>query len=430
MTIGKALFTATAVAFAAALGAIQADDAHAQDVTLEFVVWNYSLETIQDNVAKFEAENPGIKVNVTDYTWPDYHDTMVLRLRGNTQTDVIYAGQDWLPSWAAAGWLVPLEEYFPEVTQYEDKTTNYALNDMTYNGQLYGLSYYADIISFVYNKQILDDHGIEVPQTWDDVLAASLKLKEAGMEKPIVYEYNQELPNFYDAFVAQVYGRGGDMFDADLNPLFDDPESDAFKQLQWLQDAFTEHEIVAPETHESKIIPSMNTGKHAFTVVFNYVLAAMNNVADQPRAGEFDMAPMPGEAHATLGFAKFYAMTAQAAADPARREAAWKFIEYMGGGDYQVAKRWAVEKGLGFAALPLFDDPDVQEAWSTWIDMANFTDQATRAKNGTWTEWTGIWSAYFRPLLAQAMVGEASVQEVMDAGAAKWLEYRQLLRGN
>jgi multiple sugar transport system substrate-binding protein len=187
---GKALLAASALALAAVVGGMKAHDARAQDVTLEFVVWNYSLETIQDNVAKFEAENPGIKVNVTDYTWPDYHDTMVLRLRGDTQTDVIYAGQDWLPSWASAGWLVPLEEYFPEVAQYKDKTTDYALSDMTYNGQLYGLSYYADIISFVYNKQILDQHGIEVPQTWDDVLAASLKLKEAGMEKPIVYEYN------------------------------------------------------------------------------------------------------------------------------------------------------------------------------------------------------------------------------------------------
>ena len=58
----------------------------AQDTTdLEFVVWNYSLETIQDNIAKFEAANPGIKVNVADYTWPDYLDTMVLRLRGNTR---------------------------------------------------------------------------------------------------------------------------------------------------------------------------------------------------------------------------------------------------------------------------------------------------------------------------------------------------------
>ena len=36
----------------------------------------------------------------------------------------------------------------------------------------------------------------------------------------------------------------------------------------------------------------------------------------------------------------------------------------------------------------------------------------------------GRWSAYFRPLLAKAMVGEASVDEVMKAGATKWNEFR------
>ena len=40
----------------------------AEDITLEFTVWNYSLDTIKDNVKKFEEANPGIKVKVTDYT--------------------------------------------------------------------------------------------------------------------------------------------------------------------------------------------------------------------------------------------------------------------------------------------------------------------------------------------------------------------------
>src|SRR5262245_34471302 len=62
------------------------------DVTLEMVVWNYSIDTIQDNLRKFEAANPGIKVNLTDYTWPDYQDSLILRFRGDTPTDVIYCG--------------------------------------------------------------------------------------------------------------------------------------------------------------------------------------------------------------------------------------------------------------------------------------------------------------------------------------------------
>ncbi|MFQ5972617.1 MAG: ABC transporter substrate-binding protein [Alphaproteobacteria bacterium] len=419
--------TLTGLAAVAAAGLVMggASTASAEDVIeLEFTVWNYSIDTIQDNIKKFEAENPGIKVKLTDYAWPDYHDTMVLRFRQNPP-DILYSGEDWLPEWAAAGWVAPLEDLVPEVGKYRERTASYAVNDMTYNNTLYGLSYYADLITFQYNKALLDEHGIPQPTTWEEVRAAAEKLQDAGIERPILYEYNQELPNFYSAFLAQVYGRGGRMFDEELNPVFNDPESEAFKHLQWLQDAYAAG-LMALETHETKVVSSMNTGKHAFTILFNYNLASLNNAATSALAGDFAIAPMPGDSHSTYGFAKFYAMSTKAAEDPARREAAWKFIEFMGGGDYRVAKRWAVEKGLGFAAEPLFDDPDVQEAWSAWIDPQDFKNQAKVARNGTNTEFTGIWSTQFRPLLAKAIVGDATVQEVMDEGAKQWEQLRKL----
>ena len=282
-------------AAALASGAFVAQPALAEDIKLEFVVWNYSLETIQDNIKLFEAANPGIKVNVTDYTWPDYQDSIVLRFRGNTPTDVIYGGQDWLPAWGAAGFIAPLDSVAPAdtLTALKSDIAGFALTDVTYKDKIYGLPYYADTISFIYNKKILADAGIAVPATWDEVTAAAEKLKAGGMEHPIVYEYNQELPNFYDAFVAQAYGRGAELFDKDLNPLFADPNNEAYKQLQWLADAYQKG-LVQSETHETKIIPAMNTGAHAFTIVYTYVLAALNNKADQPRAGEFALAPMPG----------------------------------------------------------------------------------------------------------------------------------------
>lgn len=410
------------VAFAAVAGlALGSQAAKAEDITLEFVVWNYSLDTIQDNIAKFEEANPGIKVNLTDYAWPDYQDSLVLRFRGNTQTDVIYGGQDWLPAWAAAGWVAPLSDIASAATidELAEDIAGFALSDVSYDGKVYGLPYYADTISFLYNTKVLEDAGIAVPETWDDVMAAAEKLQEGGMDRPIVYEYNQELPNFFDAFVAQSYGRGGDLFDDKNNAVFDDPDNAAYKQLEWLQEAFSK-DLIHPDPHESNIITTMNTGDHAFTIVYNYVLAALNNTADQPLAGQFQLAPMPGEAHSTLGFSKFYAVTSKTAADPARAEAAWKFINFMAGKPYTVAKRWAVEKGLGFGQLPLLSDEDLIEAWGKWIDVDTLSDQIASAKAGTWTEWTAVWSAYFRPLLAQAMVGEASVAETMKAGAERW----------
>jgi multiple sugar transport system substrate-binding protein len=412
-------------------GLATAGPALAQDITLEFTVWNYSLDTIQDNVKKFEAENPGIKVNVTDYTWQDYHDAMVLRFRGGTTTDIAYVGQDWLPAWAAAGFLAPLDDLAPKdvLDPLKADMAPFALSDETYGGKIYGLPYYADTISFIYNKKILADAGIAVPTTWDEVTLAAEKLKAGGMEHPIVYEFDQELPNFWDAFVAQSYGRGGDLFDAENKALFADPNNPAYKQLEWLTEAF-KADLVQQESHESKIVPSMNTGKHAFTVVYNYVLAAMNNNAEQPLAGQFALAPMPGQAHQTLGFTKFYSVTASAAKDPARAEAAWKFVNFMAGKPYTVAKRWAAENGLGFGQVPLFDDQAVIDAWAKWIDVPLLKQQVSTARGGTWTEWTSVWSAYFRPLLAKAMVGEATVAETMTAGADRWNEFRDKMAKN
>src|SRR6185503_13420505 len=144
-----------------------------------------------------------------------------------------------------------------------------------------------------------------------------------------------------------------------------------------------------------------------FSVVAEYVIKTMNNAAEQPLAGQFALAPMPGDAHATLGFTTFYSISAAAA---------WKFVNFMDGKPYTVAKRWAVEKGLGFGQISLFDDPDVQAAWNKWIDSATLKQQVSTARGGVWTEWTSVWTAYFRPLLAKAMVGEESVDEVMKAG--------------
>ena len=63
-----------------------------------------------------------------------------------------------------------------------------------------------------------------------------------------------------------------------------------------------------------------------------------------------------------------------------------EFIEYFGGeheGEFPIAKRWAVEKGLGFGLLPLFDDPDVQASFAQWIDPALLKEQAQKARSST-----------------------------------------------
>ena len=146
--------------------------AKADNITLQMVVWNYSTETIQANLKDFEAANPGIKVQLTDFPWTEYENAMVLRFKNKTPTDVIYGGQDWLPAWASAGFLAPLDDVAADqVADLKKDLAPFALSDVTYKGKVYGLPYYADTISLLYNKKILADAGIAVPQTWEDMLS-------------------------------------------------------------------------------------------------------------------------------------------------------------------------------------------------------------------------------------------------------------------
>ena len=76
-------------------------------------------------------------------------------------------------------------------------------------------------------------------------------------------------------------------------------------------------------------------------------------------------------------------------------------MNFMAGKPYKVAKRWAVEKGLGFGQLSLFDDPDVQAAWNKWIDSADAQaagrDRARRHLDGVDLGVGGLFPAAARP---------------------------------
>lgn len=398
-------------------------------INLDFVVWSYSVDTILDNIKKFQELYPDISVTLTDYAWNAYRETIINRFTGGTPTDVMYAGGDWLPEWAKAGWLVPVEDHFPKVKDYVPKIAPYAVADMTYEGKLYGLPYYADTTSFLYNDKLLKDNGIDKPPTtWEEVAEQCKMLQQKGMEAPFLLEFAQALPTTLENFTAMVFGRGGELLDENYDPILDQPNGAAYQQLEWLMNGVKEKWILVMP-HETDVVKALNTGKHVFTVLYNYNLAELNNKATSPLAGQFKLALMPGGSGTTYGFAKFYTMTKMAIdRGPEVANAAWKFMEYFGGetedGQYPIAKRWAVEKGLGFGQLPLFDDPDVQKSFSQWVDVDVLKEQVTKARARRQGAWYGIWAEFLRLELVRAVNAETSAAEALGAAAAKARELK------
>ena len=403
-------------------------------VSLDFVVWSYGIETIQDNIKNFQDANPDCEINLQDHSWLEYHDTMVGRFAAGNPPPLLYGSDHWLQEWASAGWLGPLDENVPQVLEYDDELAPYARQGMTYNDNVYGLSYYADTIDFVFNEEQLKEAGFDSgPESWQDVWDMSVALKEQGIvEYPLILALSQQEGASIEALISMIYARhqgSGALFDENDSPTFNSEGSAAYEAIEWLYQAY-EAGILDPaslQTAEIDQVKSMQAGAHTFTILPQYNMAELNRPESGDHAGSFTIGLMPGDSHATVGYVRFYAMTPEVEKmGEAAMACAWKFLDYFGGkteGEYQVVKRWAVENGLGFAQLPLFDDADVQEAFGQWGDVETIAAQAelARAKEGL-TPWFGTWDIFTRAEVHKAILGQQDTMETLQNMEDYWNE--------
>lgn len=414
-----------------------------QDVTgggktqLDFTVWSYSIGTIHDNIKRFERATPNVDVSVQDYSFFDYHDIMATKFAGGNPPDVEYSSDHWLAEWVAAEWIAPLEDHCPQATRYTQEWAPYALQGMTLDDKVYGLPYYADLLIFIYNDEMVRDAGFSgPPQNLAELEQQALAIKKNGITYPVNIPLTQKDPWTIEIFYSLVYALGGHMFDESNNPVFNEPGGEAEQVLQWLADARSKTKILDPaavEVAEPDVVKTTGAGQHAFTIMAKYNLAELN-LGQHKEKGNFKMALMPGSAHSTVGFVRFYALS-QAAVDQGEEtvRAACKFLNYFGGktgGEYKVVKRWALEKGLGFANLPLYEDPEVSDALSKWGDAEVEKRQAqlAQAKEGL-TPWWGTWDIFARQQINGAVAGQISVSEALGNMEDKWEELREEQEG-
>jgi multiple sugar transport system substrate-binding protein len=362
---------------------------------------------------------------------------MVGAFAANNPPYLLYGSDHWLYEWASAGWLAPLDQYCPNVKEYSKEVAPYALQGMTYNGHVYGTSYYADTTDFIYNDALLKKAGITTPPaTLDDVYNQAKELKAKGVnEFPIIMAWSQKEGAFPEAWTSLVFAQQDGpnaLFDKDLKPVFNQEGSSAFKVMEWLRKVYNE-KLLDPaslSTAEIDQVKSMQAGAHTFTIFPQYNMAEVNKAGSGDYAGQFKIALMPGtNNHATVGYVRFYAMTPKVVEEGQKAiDAACKFFDYFGGktnGDYVIVKRWAVENGLGFAQLPLFKDADVIAAFGKWGDVPTIEAQAkaARAKEGL-TTWYGAWDTFSRAEIHKAILGQETSLEALNNMATKWTELK------
>lgn len=409
-------------------------DAAAQAAPLNLYTWSAAVDLVKSHLTAFEGRT-GLKVNYNNAPWAQYRDTMVTKFVGKAPLDVLWVSDSWLPEWADAGWIAPING-FPELMKYNDATDDFCVKSMQYKGKQYGLTYYSDYMAFFYDEEMLKKAGIaEPPKSWDELVQQSLKIKQAGLSQyPMMLSMARE-SWLIEFLTAMVYSNGGRFTDDNGAALMADPKRGAQQALQWIADAVNKYKIISPacvETGELNGLKSFSSGNHAFALLSRYRIRTLNDPKQSQVAGRVKQALMPagqGGSHATVGWMRFHAMTAQAAADKNRAANAAKLIEWFGGkadGKYQFQKMLFNDLGSGFGVKELFKDAEIQASYKKYSDLAMFEKQQQLVrKKDVIARWFGEWDEVNGTAWQSAVIGKSSVADALKKSAEAWNDMRK-----
>lgn len=137
-----------------------------------------------------EAATPGVRVNVATVGLPDLHQALTHAVGEGRGPDLAVLDSVWVPEFASAGFLWPLEELDERWVreEYEPDFLQAFVGANGHGGHVLAVQAEADVAGLWYRRASLESAGLDVPHTWDDLLAAAEVLASAddAGDHPIV----------------------------------------------------------------------------------------------------------------------------------------------------------------------------------------------------------------------------------------------------
>jgi raffinose/stachyose/melibiose transport system substrate-binding protein len=150
------------------------------DVTLTF--WSWRTDDVDAYEAIFdvyEESHPGVTVEHIPYKNTEYNQILATGLSGSQGPDIAMVknyGQ--VQATIESGGIQPLDDQV-DLSNF-DETTLDALRSAS-DDQVYGVPFAFSTLHLYYNKAVFAEHGVKIPQTWDEFLEVAETLKAAGL---------------------------------------------------------------------------------------------------------------------------------------------------------------------------------------------------------------------------------------------------------
>ena len=293
--------------------------------SIELIGWTFPVtEFYAKELEKCnQVDNLTVSTQLLDSGSANEQQDLALSGIGKSPFEIFHTTETQIAEYTVEGWLHPLDDM---IEQYREE---YDLDDhiqtywdiATYEGQIYGIPLIGNTKHLFYRMDLFEKYDLDVPETYDDVIAACEVLKqEESIDLPFTinlhagWAWNSEFQDFYGSY------RGDNTYlDEDNMPLFNGPDGlAAVEKMMEVVDACMGEEGLTYSIDDSEI--GMETGGLAMIQTWASRAANMDDPDKSQFVGQIGFAPAPRVCpdcpHAAGTWADFYSIPASYEVDP------------------------------------------------------------------------------------------------------------------
>lgn len=396
------------------------------------MVNNQQMVDLQRLTADNFTRETGITVNFTVLPENDVRDKISQEFSSQAgQYDVATLSNFEIPIYARSGWIAPMDEFIaadPGFDQ-EDILAPMVTSLSGDDGQVYGQPFYGESSFLMYRRDVLEQAGLAMPAnpTWQQV--ADIAARVDGIQPGMAGICLRGQPGWGQVFApltTVVNTFGGTWFTEDWQAQVDSPEF--AEAVQFYVDLVREHgETGAPQAGFTECLNNLIQGDVAMWYDATSAAGSLE-AADSPVRGMIGYAPAPVVETDSAGWLYAWSWGIQAASE--RKDAAWQFVSWASGKEYEQL----VGEQIGWSSVPAgkrastYENPQYlaeagafAEQTRTAIESADPRNPGVQPRPAIGIQFVGIpefpdLGTQVSQQISSAIAGQVSVADALDRG--------------
>ena len=390
---------------------------------------NPQMVDMQELADAFHEEHEDIRVEFVQMEENDLRDKVTTDIStGGGQYDIMTIGSYEVPIWAENGWLADLTEYSSAEEYDVDDLMPPVRDALTVDDSLYAVPFYAESSFLMYNEEILDEAGLEVPEhpTWQEIAELAREVDDDDTTG-ICLRGKPGWGELFAPLTTVVQTFGGNWYDEDWNAQVD---GEGFTEaVQFYTDLVADAGESDPVSFGfTECLNLFTQGDAAFWYDATSAAGSVESADLSDVAGKIGYAHAPTVETEESGW--LWAWNLAIPESSEKKDAAWEFMQWATSKEYVEL----VGNELGWSRVPpgsrqsTYELAEYQEEAGAFADLTyDIMTSVDPTQPGVDPQpWTGIQYVTIPEFqdvgnqvsqeIAEVFAGRASVEDALAAG--------------